>query len=451
MFLFSLRWGCFLQWSQDPFSNEILQLDHRYFRGLRGQYKFSMHFRVHRDDEVEYIARSRSNVDMSRSVSTELELEPGRYRILFKITAEKIANAKTMEQVTNETCRVDRKKFLQIGTSYDLAHDKISAEPEDKSKIEAAEASRAAKPAIMTSAVGGRSTVAGKSGKSTKGSGGNKEKEKIDEDTGSESDSSSSSKNSSSSSSSSGSSSSGSSSSSSSDSSGSGSSSGSAGSDAPSAAVSAFMSTTESIAVGEDDDVWDAIACVGLRVYSQSKDLTVAVVHADNADLEVARDMEKGEEGDDEKKEKKSKKGGKGQKDKKKDKKKGKKKEDKEEDDDEKSEKKKEKDGEKGEKGEKDKKDSKKKDKKKSDKGDKSGDDEEKVKDKKKDKKEEGEKDEKKEKGEKKAEKAEKDEKTGGETEQKKTVEKKELKGDYKKEVETGEGEIKAGLGQKPE
>ena len=67
----------------------LQQLDDRFFRGLEGQYDFHLQFRLHKEDEDEYIVRSNPAYYMKRSVSTELELEAGQYTVLVKITAKR--------------------------------------------------------------------------------------------------------------------------------------------------------------------------------------------------------------------------------------------------------------------------------------------------------------------------------------------------------------------------
>ncbi|RPA96764.1 cysteine proteinase [Choiromyces venosus 120613-1] len=115
----------------------LSQLDDRYFRGLAGQYSFNMHFRVQKDGETEYITRSRSNVGMSRSVNAELELEPGKYIVIFKITGEKNRQTPTKAKVVKKTKKYNRKKFLQIGMSCDLAFARATTEPEDEEELAA--------------------------------------------------------------------------------------------------------------------------------------------------------------------------------------------------------------------------------------------------------------------------------------------------------------------------
>jgi hypothetical protein len=102
----------------------LSQLDDRYFRGLEGQYDFNLQFRLHKDDEDEYIVRSNAAYYMKRSVSTELELEAGNYWVLLKITAKRYAESPTVSDIVSKTCELRPKKLLSVGLSYDMAHAK---------------------------------------------------------------------------------------------------------------------------------------------------------------------------------------------------------------------------------------------------------------------------------------------------------------------------------------
>ncbi|KAF9697701.1 hypothetical protein EKO04_004426 [Ascochyta lentis] len=101
----------------------LSQLDDRYYQGLEGQYEFHLQFRLHKDDEDEYIVRSNGTYYMKRSVSTELHLEAGNYTVLLKIKATRSADP-TPDDVIRETCTKRREKLLATGLSYDLAHAK---------------------------------------------------------------------------------------------------------------------------------------------------------------------------------------------------------------------------------------------------------------------------------------------------------------------------------------
>ena len=99
-------------------------MDPRYFKGLRGEYDFLLKFRIQKEDEDDYIVRSHSSYLMSRSVNTEVNLEPGRYHILMKITAYRYHDVESTEEVVSRMAPKRREKLVQIGLSYDLAHAK---------------------------------------------------------------------------------------------------------------------------------------------------------------------------------------------------------------------------------------------------------------------------------------------------------------------------------------
>ena len=91
---------------------------------MEGQYDFSLHFRLEKDGEHDYIVRSHGNYMMSRSVSTDLELDAGTYSVLMKITATRAPWKPTPEQILRDNCKDKQEKLLQIGLAYDLAHAK---------------------------------------------------------------------------------------------------------------------------------------------------------------------------------------------------------------------------------------------------------------------------------------------------------------------------------------
>ena len=102
----------------------LSQLDDRYYRGLEGQYRFELHFRLDKDGESEYIVRSHGNYSMSRSVSTDLELDPGTYSVLMKITARRYQACDTAEDIIRKNVKMRQNKLIQTGLAYDLAHAK---------------------------------------------------------------------------------------------------------------------------------------------------------------------------------------------------------------------------------------------------------------------------------------------------------------------------------------
>ena len=108
----------------------LSQLDKRYFKGLHGQYKFRLNFRLHDQDRPnaeDYIVRSHGNYLTDRSVSVELpDMPAGNYTIYLKVTAERDTNLQSIEEVVKRECqsRVENEKLLQVGYAYDLAHSK---------------------------------------------------------------------------------------------------------------------------------------------------------------------------------------------------------------------------------------------------------------------------------------------------------------------------------------
>ncbi|PGH14291.1 hypothetical protein AJ79_03113 [Helicocarpus griseus UAMH5409] len=110
----------------------LSQLDDRYFKGLAGQYKFHLQFRLEKEGEEDYIIRNQRNVYMSRSVSTDITLEPGTYTVLVKVKATPNNGNPTEQVVINESAK-QREKLIQLGHSYDLAHAKgIEAESKEE-------------------------------------------------------------------------------------------------------------------------------------------------------------------------------------------------------------------------------------------------------------------------------------------------------------------------------
>ncbi|KAK0720544.1 hypothetical protein B0H67DRAFT_552699 [Lasiosphaeris hirsuta] len=117
----------------------LSQLDDRYFRGLEGQYRFKLGFRVHKAGQDDYLVRTRGSYRMSRSANLELELEAGEYVILVKIDADRFDDCMPPEDVVRKNAKGRREKLLRIGLAYDLAHGKakVVETPEEKVAREA--------------------------------------------------------------------------------------------------------------------------------------------------------------------------------------------------------------------------------------------------------------------------------------------------------------------------
>lgn len=120
------------------------QLDERYFKGLEGQYRFELSFRVHKAGEEDYVVRSQNYYRMNRSVNVELDLEAGEYVVVVKVDAQRNERIMPVEEVVRAHARERREKLLRIGQAYDLAHAKgrIVETAEEKQAREAYETRR---------------------------------------------------------------------------------------------------------------------------------------------------------------------------------------------------------------------------------------------------------------------------------------------------------------------
>lgn len=102
----------------------LSQLDDRYFRGLEGQYTFTLAFRLHRTGQEDYIVRTPPAYRMSRSVNVEVKLEAGDYTVMVKVDATRNDSILPVEDVVRNNAKTRREKLLRIGLAYDLAHSK---------------------------------------------------------------------------------------------------------------------------------------------------------------------------------------------------------------------------------------------------------------------------------------------------------------------------------------
>jgi hypothetical protein len=85
----------------------------------------------------------------TRSVSAEIELEPGRYEVLPKISASRDADKKVVEDVVKDWAEKNPQKLRQVGLNYDLANAKAdmpdNGEPEKKETDKKKQQSKAEK------------------------------------------------------------------------------------------------------------------------------------------------------------------------------------------------------------------------------------------------------------------------------------------------------------------
>ena len=147
----------------------LSQLDDRYFRGLEGQYRFQLSFRLHllkpaplgsdlngagtpgtpdapdapdsaergrtnsfgstesefqSDDDADYVVRCKNGYRMMRSVSVELDLKAGQYVVLVRIKATRDESLLPAEEVVRKSMETRREKLIRTGLAYDVAHSK---------------------------------------------------------------------------------------------------------------------------------------------------------------------------------------------------------------------------------------------------------------------------------------------------------------------------------------
>lgn len=125
------------------------QLDERYFKGLEGQYRFELSFRVHhragvagaKEESSDYVVRSQNYYRMNRSVNVELDLDAGEYVVVVKVDAQRNERVMPVEEVVRAHAKDRREKLQRIGLAYDVAHSKgkIFETAEEKEAREAYE------------------------------------------------------------------------------------------------------------------------------------------------------------------------------------------------------------------------------------------------------------------------------------------------------------------------
>ncbi|KAF4977565.1 hypothetical protein FZEAL_5936 [Fusarium zealandicum] len=111
----------------------LSQLDDRYFKDLKGQYEFVLHFLVKSVDDATPICQVRPVHQWDRrSINCEIELEPGTYEVIPKIVAERNQYESTVQRVVKQAADRNPQKLRQIGQQYDLAHAKGGIMDEDE-------------------------------------------------------------------------------------------------------------------------------------------------------------------------------------------------------------------------------------------------------------------------------------------------------------------------------
>ena len=106
----------------------LSKLNDRFFRGLAGQYVFRLGFRLHESGHEEYLIRGSSYSVHTRSASAELDLAAGTYDVFLQIWGNRDTEKQKVEKVVKENWISRRRKLLQMGLSYDIAHARIQPE-----------------------------------------------------------------------------------------------------------------------------------------------------------------------------------------------------------------------------------------------------------------------------------------------------------------------------------
>ncbi|KAL8655155.1 MAG: hypothetical protein Q9210_001065 [Variospora velana] len=110
----------------------LCQLDDRYFLGLKGLYDFQLQFCIKQDGNPEFIKHNRTAYFMSRSVTTELDLDAGNYSVMIKITASRKPLGTKAEKVVIQNFVSRPEKLRSVGLRYDTAHAKGGFEQKEK-------------------------------------------------------------------------------------------------------------------------------------------------------------------------------------------------------------------------------------------------------------------------------------------------------------------------------
>jgi hypothetical protein len=118
-------------------ANSHMKLDQRYFTGLEGMYDFSLEFQLKSvgSDSVNFFNSNRISASLDiRSVNCEVNLKPGVYEVIPKVTATHANWRKPVEQVVVSQVKSKPAKLRQVGMQYDLAHAKAGVLDEDETQ-----------------------------------------------------------------------------------------------------------------------------------------------------------------------------------------------------------------------------------------------------------------------------------------------------------------------------
>ncbi|ORY70141.1 uncharacterized protein BCR38DRAFT_455002 [Pseudomassariella vexata] len=152
--LFDDKWSVIQQWTSASSSSFLYNSTTVTSKASGGEHYFELYFVLQLANAAngEHICRIRPvHKWENRSVSCEVELEPGIYEVLPKIAATRNAGAKKVEEVVKEYAENNPQKLRQVGMAYDLAHAKgLRKKEEKKSKHKAKQKKAIAKAAKAT-------------------------------------------------------------------------------------------------------------------------------------------------------------------------------------------------------------------------------------------------------------------------------------------------------------
>lgn len=101
-----------------------------------GKYSFDLHFVLQVKDAAagDYIIRARGAWFGHRSISAEVDLEPGIYEVVPKIEARRDSDVPDIHEVVTKVAERNPQKLRQISMNYDLANARGLVEPSEAEK-----------------------------------------------------------------------------------------------------------------------------------------------------------------------------------------------------------------------------------------------------------------------------------------------------------------------------